>query len=242
MRMDIIYFPDYDIDEELPWHSTVSRTRQLFPEEVFEELFNKVFSMCVEKGMVAGHTQAIDSAPVKANASMDSLELKVPEEELDEHLRKVRYMSTPDRTRKAKENRADRSQQTITASDRELKELRSRNKKWSKDQDERPGSKNHNAKYISNKTHYSPTDPDARISVKKLKQRLQSHGLIWQNVLADTAYSSGENYAFLERENINSYNHLMELTKEALKDLLITKKVTTGCAARARKLSLERRS
>lgn len=64
----------------------------------------------------------------------------------------------------------------------------------------------------------------------------------WQNVLADTAYSSGENYAFLERENINSYNHLMELTKEALKDLLITKKVTTGCAARARKLSLERRS
>ena len=32
--------------------------------------------------MVAGHTQVVDSAPVKANASMDSLELKVPEEEL----------------------------------------------------------------------------------------------------------------------------------------------------------------
>jgi len=106
MRMDIIYFLDYDIDEELPWHSTVSRTRQLFPEEVFEELFNQVFSMCVSKGMVSGHSQAIDSAPVKANASMDSLELKVPEEELDEHLRKVRYMSTPDRERKAKQNKA----------------------------------------------------------------------------------------------------------------------------------------
>ncbi len=248
MRMDIIYFLDYDIDEELPWHSTVSRTRQLFPEEVFEELFNQVFSMCVSKGMVSGHSQAIDSAPVKANASMDSLELKVPEEELEEHLRKVRYMSTPDRIRKAKENKASGSQRTITASDRELKELESRNKKWSSDQDERPGSKNHNAKYTSNKTHYSPTDPDARISVKpgkarklnyqsqlavdtahhvithigadfadlkdnqclqgvvkKLKPRLQRHGLIWQNVLADTAYSSGENYAFLERENINSY-------------------------------------
>ena len=69
MRLDILYFLDYDIDEELPWHSTVSRTRQLFPSEIFEELFNKVFSMCVNKGMVAGHTQAIDSAPVKANAS-----------------------------------------------------------------------------------------------------------------------------------------------------------------------------
>ena len=79
--------------------------------------------------MVSGHSQAIDSAPVKANASMDSLELKVPEEELDEHLGKVRYMSTPDRKRKAKENKASISQQTITASDRELKELTSRNKK-----------------------------------------------------------------------------------------------------------------
>jgi len=69
MRLDMLYFLEYDIDEELPWHSTISRTRQLFPEDVFEQVFNKVFGMCVEKGMVAGHTQAIDSAPVKANAS-----------------------------------------------------------------------------------------------------------------------------------------------------------------------------
>ena len=31
MRMDILYFVGYDIDEELPWHSTISRTRQFFP-------------------------------------------------------------------------------------------------------------------------------------------------------------------------------------------------------------------
>jgi len=53
--------------------------------------------MCVEKGMVAGHTQSIDSAPVKANASMESLELKVPKEELEDHLRRIRYMSNRDR-------------------------------------------------------------------------------------------------------------------------------------------------
>lgn len=35
MRLDILYFLDYDIDEPLPWHSTLSRTRQLFPESVF---------------------------------------------------------------------------------------------------------------------------------------------------------------------------------------------------------------
>ena len=36
MRLDILYFPGYDIDEELPWHSTISRTRQLYGEEVFK--------------------------------------------------------------------------------------------------------------------------------------------------------------------------------------------------------------
>ena len=93
MRLDILYLIGYDIDEELPWHSTISRTRQLFPEAVFEEVFTKVLALCVEKGMVSGHTQAIDSAPVKANASMDSLELKVPKEDLEAHLRNVRHLS-----------------------------------------------------------------------------------------------------------------------------------------------------
>ena len=97
MRLDILFFIGYDLDEELPWHSTISRTRQLFPEAVFMEVLTKVLAMCVEKGMVSGHTQAIDSAPVKANASMDTLELKVPEEDLDEHLRKVRAISSMDR-------------------------------------------------------------------------------------------------------------------------------------------------
>ena len=246
MRLDILYFLDYDIDEELPWHSTISRTRNLFPENVFELVFTKVFDLCVAKGMVSGHTQVIDAAPVKANASMESLELKVPADQLEEHLRKVRYMSSADR--KPKVNKASKEQQQISASKGELKELKSRNKKWSKEQDQRPGAKANNAKYTSNKTHYSPTDPDARISVKpgkarklnynaqltvdsahhvisdimadfadkkdnqsleqitkRVKLRLHNSGMLWHNLLADTGYSSGENYAFLEREGIRSF-------------------------------------
>lgn len=246
MRLDIMYFLSYDIDEELPWHSTLSRTRQLLPEAVFEQVFTHIVGMCIEKGMVSGHTQCIDSAPVKANASMDSLELKVPVDELEEHLRKIRYMSTPDR--KAKKNKAPQDQRSITASDRDLKALKSRNKNWKKTQDQRPGAKHPEAKYTSNKTHYSPTDPDARISVKpgkarklnylsqlavdtahhvithiqsdfadkkdsqclqdisiKLKHRLKAQGLLWQNLAADAGYSSGENYAFLEKLGLRSY-------------------------------------
>ena len=246
MRLDILYFLGYDIDECLPWHSTLSRTRQLYPESLFEQVFNKILEQCISKGMVSGKIQAIDSAPVKANASMDSLELKVPAEHLEEHLRKVRVMSSMDR--KAKTNKAPKEQQTITATKRELDEIKSRNKKWSKDQDQRPGAGVKGSKYTSNKTHYSPTDPDARISVKpgkarklnylsqlavdtenhvithihaayadkkdsqclqgiteKLKWRLHSRGLRWKYLLADTGYSSGENYAFLEQKGITGY-------------------------------------
>ena len=251
MRLDILYFIGYDIDEELPWHSTISRTRQLFPESVFEEVFIKVLGLCVEKGMVSGHTQAIDSAPVKANASMDTLELKVPENELDEHLRKVRSLSTMDREgphRKSKGDRSDRGQRSIAASKKELDAIATRTNKWSKDQDQRPGAGNKGSKYTSNKTHYSPTDPDARISVKpgkarklnylsqlsvdtahhvitdirayhadgkdnqqlpdivkRVQRRLWKEGLVWENCVADTGYSSGENYAFLEERNLRSF-------------------------------------
>jgi len=169
MRMDILYFLGYDIDEPLPWHSTLSRTRQLFPESLFEEVFNHILEMCIEKGMVSGKTQAVDSALIKANASMDSLELKVPASSLQEYLEKVRVMSRRDR--KAKKNKAPEEQRKVSASDRELKEIESRQKKWDKDQDQRPGAGNKGSRYTSNKTHYSPTDPDARISVKPGKAR-----------------------------------------------------------------------
>jgi transposase len=73
MRLDILLFLGYELDEELPWHSTVSRTRQLYPATLFEHLFDRVFHLCVAQGLVAGDTQTIDSAPVKADASLDSL-------------------------------------------------------------------------------------------------------------------------------------------------------------------------
>jgi transposase len=65
--LGIRLFLGYDIDEPLPWHSTISRTRQLYGEEVFKQLFEQVFEKCIDSGMIAGHTQALDGAFLKAN-------------------------------------------------------------------------------------------------------------------------------------------------------------------------------
>jgi transposase len=70
LRLDILYFLGYDLQEALPWHSTLSRTRQRLPESIFfEECFQFVLTKCIKSGLVDGHTQAIDSAFVEANAS-----------------------------------------------------------------------------------------------------------------------------------------------------------------------------
>lgn len=77
MRLDILYFIGYDIDEELPWHSTLSRTRQLYDEDIFNQLFKQVLKQCIDKGMLTGKRQAVDSVFVKANAALDSIKEKV---------------------------------------------------------------------------------------------------------------------------------------------------------------------
>jgi Arc/MetJ family transcription regulator len=74
----------------LPWHSTLSRTRQLYGIEIFDALFAEVLRLCVEKGMVQGKRQAVDSAYIKANASMDSLVERKVIEDGREYLNKLR--------------------------------------------------------------------------------------------------------------------------------------------------------
>ncbi len=67
MCLDILFFIGYVIEDEWLWYSIIGWTHQLFSEYIFEEVF-------FEKGMVSGHTQTIDSAPIKASTLMDSLE------------------------------------------------------------------------------------------------------------------------------------------------------------------------
>ena len=43
---------------------------------MFEQLFDQVFGQGVTAGLVAGDMQVVDSAPVKAAASLDSLREK----------------------------------------------------------------------------------------------------------------------------------------------------------------------
>ncbi len=167
MRMDVLYFLGYDLDEELPWHSTISRTRQLYPESLFEKLFNKIFALCVDSGMVSGHTQAVDSAPIKANASMESVVPKMPATPMDDHLKKVSEENGATEQRQGKID----SPAHISAPEHELKRMEKHHQNLRESPVRPSGASHKRARLLSNKTHYNPHDPDARISVKSGKAR-----------------------------------------------------------------------
>ena len=162
--LDVRLFLKYDLDEALPWHSTISRTRQLYGEEVFLELFRQVLRLCVGKGMVKGRRQAVDSAFIKANASMDSLLEKEVVEDASAYVDEL----------------DEGSEFKVTSARKKLVE---RHHRWK--EEEYKGMPGHvdqpkqvddqgntiRPKYLSNHTHYSPTDPDAKISTKPGKAR-----------------------------------------------------------------------
>jgi transposase len=165
MRLDMLYFIGYNIDEPLPWHSTLSRTRQLYGDHVFKQLFKKVLKLCVDKGMVSGRRQAIDSALIKANASMDSIAEKEIMTDADQFADELT------------ENEEDKPQKVNVYKKKKVEE----HHRWKqKAYQGQPASRvNQNPetpedkrpKFLSNHTHYSTTDKDARIAVKPGKPR-----------------------------------------------------------------------
>ncbi|MDN3583809.1 IS1182 family transposase [Mucilaginibacter flavus] len=224
MRMDILYFLGYSLGEELPWHSTLSRTRKLFGEQVFLELFKQVLKLCIDKGLISGKRQAVDSALIPANASKHSMvermvmeDASVFSRELNDNIEKE-----PVKPEAPKENNEDNNK-----NDQEKKDK----------------------KGPTNQTHYSPSDPDSRLTTKpgkpmKLYYRAQmsvdtaSHFITYiqafkgnqtdnsslpailpqlianlsgshvsrpEEILADTGYSSGKAIRALTANNLKGY-------------------------------------
>src|SRR5215204_3945700 len=187
MRLDILFFLGYDLDEELPWHSTISRTRALYGEELFKELFSKVLSLCVGKGMLSGRRQAIDSAYIKANASMDSLVEKDIIEDGEHYLNELQH---DDYGKPIEQHnnvmKDDRDSDTTTKSRNKstdehhswkAEEYKGQPKGGSISKTNDDAEELFRPKFVSNHTHYSTTDRDARVSVKPGKPRQLNYSL-----------------------------------------------------------------
>jgi transposase len=73
LRLDWLWFCGYDLDDQTPDHSALSKARRRWGQEAFSEFFAIVLGRCMEAGLVDGKTVHLDSSMIDGNASKDSL-------------------------------------------------------------------------------------------------------------------------------------------------------------------------
>ena len=110
--------------------------------------------------MVKGKRQAMDSVHVKANANMDSLKEKAIIEDGEAFTGELREEADDD---------GDPPNQSVSAYKHQ--EVQWHHQWKDKTYKGQPGSRDERSKFVSNHTHFSSTDPDARVAVKPGKPR-----------------------------------------------------------------------
>lgn len=73
LRLDWLWFCGWDLDDQTPDHSVLSKARRRWGQDAFADFFTVVLGQCIDAGLVDGTTIHIDSSMIDANASKDSL-------------------------------------------------------------------------------------------------------------------------------------------------------------------------
>jgi transposase len=108
----------YELSEQTPNHSTISRNRRLIPVEVHQEVFAWVVTMLGREGLLKSKTLGVDSTTLEANAALRSIVRREGGESYREYLiglAKASGIETPtredltrlDRKRKGKGSNQD---------------------------------------------------------------------------------------------------------------------------------------
>jgi len=72
-RLDWLWFLDYDLDDDIPNHSVLSKARNRWGVDAFKSFFERIVWQCVEAGLVDGSKLFMDSSLVAADASNNSV-------------------------------------------------------------------------------------------------------------------------------------------------------------------------
>jgi len=67
------WYIGYDLDEPVPDHSSLSKIRERYGREVFQQFFEQVVEMCINAGLVWGEELYFASTKVQANANINGM-------------------------------------------------------------------------------------------------------------------------------------------------------------------------
>jgi transposase len=72
-RLDWLWFLGYDLDDEIPNHSVLSKARARWGVAAFKSFFERIVYQCVQQGLVDGRKLFTDTSLIDADASNNSV-------------------------------------------------------------------------------------------------------------------------------------------------------------------------
>lgn len=152
------WFSGFLLPSEVPDHSTISKLKneqwsKIGP-DLWIETLNQIVDRCIDVGLVSGKHLATDGTSVRADASITSYEPIYPKRTVEEFVAEVEAELSTEK--QEEEKPSSKTPPDIKVVKKSSAETQKKTK-----QPERRGEKDFHGKKITNKTHYSTTDPDA---------------------------------------------------------------------------------
>ena len=67
------WYLGYDLDEDVPNHSSLSKIRERYGLDLFQRFFEHIVELCIEAGLVWGEELYFDGTKIRANAALDGM-------------------------------------------------------------------------------------------------------------------------------------------------------------------------
>ena len=222
------WFIKYGIDEKIPDHSTISQTRRrkFSQSTLFQDLFDEVVKLCMERGYVKGETILTDSTAIKANASLDSLcEVVITPREyiarLEENCQESNSAMSPYHGEEKPSSRKRFSNETHRSStDPDSRILKRKGKESGLYYAEHRSIDI--SGYITDVYTTSGTVHGNEPYIDRLHRQQDAFGYRIRNVVADRQYGTGAVYKELTEMGIMAY--IPEYRKEAKDNTMFTRK------------------
>lgn len=208
VNLAFMYFLGYDLDEETPNHSVLSKARRRFGAKVFEQFFEHIVQECKQKGLIEAEKSFIDSTLIPANASLYSvidcdqkIELKrTPKEYLKalEDANPASDDNTPDEDKP----KLPKNERSYSTTDPDASIIKRKNKPMQLAYKQHIAVDGGKARIITACSTTPAAIADEHKLVHLISKSYEKHDILPKDVGCDTKYGTADNYRFLIENNI----------------------------------------
>jgi transposase len=206
MRMDWLWFCDYDLDEPTPDHSVISKARSRWGVDVFRQFFINILQQCITAGLVDGETVHIDSSTIAADADIHKVrpKLELAADDLTDKLddEEEAGEQTDEDSDDNRSYNGDTDKTKISEVDPDARIGRKYGKSTLGFKDHRAVDDKHGIVTATATTAANVNDD--KVMIDLLNDHMFKTGTKAQTIVADKGYGTSDNYRYLYEHNIDS--------------------------------------